>query len=340
MYEKACSYSNHIQKKKIIKLPRMNTDYLKSAKQQFQYCKQLGDKTMAQLNDEQLFWQYNDASNSIAIMVKHLWGNMMSRWTDFLTTDGEKDFRKRDEEFELRVGPSLQGVDTANAEGVDADNAEGVDNTAEGVDNDAEGVDADNAEGVDNDAEGVDNITEGVDTDNAEGVDNDAEDGEKDFRKRDEEFELRVGPSLQGVDTANAEGVDTDNAEGVDTDIAEGVDMDIAEGVNEHTRVVITEKWEQGWACLFTALDSINEDNFDTTIYIRNQGHSIPEAINRQMMHYAYHVGQIVYLGRMMKGEDWQSLSIPKGNSKAYNAEKFSQEKGKRHFTDEYLGKS
>ena len=205
----------------------MNTDYLNSAKQQFQYYKQLGDKTMAQLNDEQLFWQYNDASNSIAIMVKHLWGNMMSRWTDFLTTDGEKDFRKRDEEFELRVGPSLQGVDTANAEGVD-----------------------------------------------------------------------------------------------------------------EHSRAVIIEKWEQGWACLFTALDSINEDNFDTTIYIRNQGHSIPEAINRQMMHYAYHVGQMVYLGRMMKGEDWQSLSIPKGNSKAYNAEKFSQEKGKRHFTDEYLGKN
>ena len=205
----------------------MNTDYLKSAKQQFQYYKQLGDKTMDQLNDEQLFWQYNDASNSIAVMAKHLWGNMMSRWTDFLTTDGEKDFRKRDEEFELRVGPSLQGVDTANAEGVD-----------------------------------------------------------------------------------------------------------------EHSRAVIIEKWEQGWACLFTALDSINEDNFDTTIYIRNQGHSIPEAVNRQMMHYAYHVGQMVYLGRMMKGEDWQSLSIPKGNSKAYNAEKFSQEKGKRHFTDEYLGKN
>ena len=205
----------------------MNTDYLKSAKQQFQYYKQLGDKTMDQLNDEQLFWQYNNASNSIAVMAKHLWGNMMSRWTDFLTTDGEKDFRKRDEEFELRVGPSLQGVDTANAEGVD-----------------------------------------------------------------------------------------------------------------EHSRAVIIEKWEQGWACLFTALDSINEDNFDTTIYIRNQGHSIPEAINRQMMHYAYHVGQMVYLGRMMKGEDWQSLSIPKGNSKAYNAEKFSQEKGKRHFTDEYLGKN
>ena len=264
----------------------MNTDYLKSAKQQFQYYKQLGDKTMDQLNDEQLFWQYNDASNSIAIMVKHLWGNMMSRWTDFLTTDGEKDFRKRDEEFELRVGPSLQGVDTANAEGVDADNAEGVDNTAEGVNN--------IAEGVDNNAEGVDNDAEGVDTNNAKGVDN----------------------------------------------IAEGVDTDNSEGVNEHSRAVIIEKWEQGWACLFTALDSINEENFDTTIYIRNQGHSIPEAINRQMMHYGYHVGQMVYLGRMMKGEDWQSLSIPKGNSKAYNAEKFSQEKGKRHFTDEYLGKN
>jgi uncharacterized phage infection (PIP) family protein YhgE len=295
MYEKACSYSNHIQRKKIIKLPRMNADYLNSAKQQFQYYKQLGDKTMAQLNDEQLFWQYNDASNSIAVMAKHLWGNMMSRWTDFLTTDGEKDFRKRDEEFELRVGPSLQGVDTANAEGVN-NIAEGVDNEAEGVNNIAEGVD-NNAEGVDNESEGVNNIVEGVD--------NDAE----------------------GVDMAIAEGVNN---------IAEGVN-NTAEGVNEHSRAVIIEKWEQGWACLFTALDSINEDNFDTTIYIRNQGHSIPEAINRQMMHYAYHVGQMVYLGRMMKGEDWQSLSIPKGNSKAYNAEKFSQEKGKRHFTDEYL---
>ena len=81
----------------------------------------------------------------------------------------------------------------------------------------------------------------------------------------------------------------------------------------------------------------INEENFETVIYIRNQGHSIPEAVNRQMMHYAYHVGQMVYLGRMMKGDDWKSLSIPKGNSKAYNAEKFAQEKGKRHFTDEYL---
>ena len=88
---------------------------------------------------------------------------------------------------------------------------------------------------------------------------------------------------------------------------------------------------------LFMALESINEEYFDTVVYIRNQGHSIPEAVNRQMMHYAYHVGQMVYLGKMIKGDDWQSLSIPKGNGKAYNAEKFAQEKGKRHFTNEYL---
>ena len=105
------------------------------------------------------------------------------------------------------------------------------------------------------------------------------------------------------------------------------------------SREEIAALWEEGWACLFAALDTINEENFDTIIYIRNQGHSISEAINRQMMHYAYHVGQMVFVGRMIKGEEWQSLSIPKGNSQAYNAEKFAQEKGKRHFTDEYLGK-
>ena len=193
----------------------MQIDYLKSAKQQFQYYKQLGDKTMAQLSDEQLYWQYNEASNSIAIMVNHLWGNMMSRWTDFLTTDGEKDFRKRDQEFELSVGIAIEGST---------------------------------------------------------------------YRRKD----LQI-------------------------------------------------KWEEGWACLFMALESINEEYFDTVVYIRNQGHSIPEAVNRQMMHYAYHVGQMVYLGKMIKGDDWQSLSIPKGNGKAYNAEKFAQEKGKRHFTNEYL---
>jgi len=185
----------------------MEENYLNSTRQQFKYYKSLGDRTFAQLSDEQLFWQYNEASNSIAIIVKHLWGNMRSRWTDFLHTDGEKDFRDRDTEFEADI---------------------------------------------------------------------------KD-------------------------------------------------------RTELEAKWEEGWACLFSALDTLNAENFQTTIYIRNMGHSITEAINRQLCHYAYHIGQVVYLGRMIKGADWQSLSIPKGQSKAYNAAKFSQPKRKEHFTKEFL---
>lgn len=164
---------------------------------------------MSQLSDEELLWQFNEESNSMGIMVKHLWGNMMSRWTDFLTSDGEKEWRQRDAEFEADLT----------------------------------------------------------------------------------------------------------------------------------SREAILSKWEEGWTCLFTALDSINEGNFDTVIYIRNQGHTVVEAINRQLAHYAYHVGQMVFLGRMQKGSEWQSLSIPKGNSANYNKEKFSKEKSKTHFTDEYLGK-
>ena len=78
----------------------MQSSFLESARKQFEYYKLLGEKTMAQLSDEQLHWQYNEDSNSIATIVKHLWGNMMSRWTDFLTTDGEKEWRQRDAEFE------------------------------------------------------------------------------------------------------------------------------------------------------------------------------------------------------------------------------------------------
>ena len=70
----------------------MKNDYLNSARKQFEYYKLLGEKTFAQLTDEQLFWQYNAESNSIATIVKHLWGNLVSRWTDFLTTDGDKDY--------------------------------------------------------------------------------------------------------------------------------------------------------------------------------------------------------------------------------------------------------
>ncbi len=186
----------------------MQKNYLEGVRKQFEYYKMLGEKTFCQLEDQELLWQYNEASNSIAIIVKHLWGNMLSRWTDFLTTDGEKEWRDREGEFVADI----------------------------------------------------------------------------------------------------------------------------------KTRTELIEKWNEGWACVFEALDSINESNFDTTIYIRNMGHTIPEAVNRQLAHYAYHVGQIVYTGRMIKGEDWQSLSIPKGKSQEYNAEKFSKPKRKEHFTDEFLG--
>ncbi len=187
----------------------MLNDYLSSIRKQFEYYKSLGEKTFEQLTDEQLFWQYNAESNSIATIVKHLWGNMLSRWTDFLTTDGEKEWRQREAEF-----------------------------------------------------------------------DNDL-------------------PS----------------------------------------REALLEKWNEGWACLFQALDSINEDNIGTIIYIRNQGHSIVEALNRQLAHYPYHIGQIVYIGKMVKEEAWASLSIPRGGSQQYNAAKFEQPKHRGHFTDEFLKK-
>lgn len=187
----------------------MAGNYLESTRKQFEYYKLLGDKTFAQLSDEQLYWQYNADSNSVAIIVKHLWGNMLSRWTDFLTTDGEKEWRNRDAEFETE----------------------------------------------------------------------------------------------------------------------------------DNSRAALLAKWNEGWSCLFNALQQLKEEDLEKIIYIRNQGHTVMEAINRQLAHYPYHVGQIVFLGKMLCGEKWQSLSIPKGNSAIYNAEKFSQEKGKQHFTDEYIRK-
>jgi Protein of unknown function (DUF1572) len=186
----------------------MQQNYLESIQKQFAYYKLLGDKTIAQLSEAELLWQYSADSNSVAILVNHLSGNMLSRWTDFLTTDGEKEWRNRDQEFEQ------------------------------------------------------DSIK---------------------------------------------------------------------------TKSDLLERWEKGWACLFAALEAINVDNFQQIIYIRNQGHTIVDAFNRQLAHYAYHVGQMVFLGKLLKGAGWQNLSIPKGTSSAYNADKFKEEKGLRHFTDEFL---
>ena len=187
----------------------ISSNYLNSTKQLFRYYKQLGESTFEQLSDEELFWQYSPTNNSIAIIVNHLWGNMLSRWTNFLTEDGEKEWRKRDLEFEDVI----------------------------------------------------------------------------------------------------------------------------------QTKAQFMERWEAGWTCLFEALDSVNEENFDSTIYIRNMGHTIIEAVNRQLAHYAYHIGQIVFIGTLIKGESWTSLSIPRGKSTNYNQQKFTQPKRKENFTKEHLQK-
>jgi hypothetical protein len=186
---------------------KFEEDFLESAKKQFLYYKQLGDKTFNQLTEDELNWTPHPDSNSINTIVRHLVGNMLSRWTDFLNSDGEKSWRNRDEEFE----------------------------------------------------------------------------------------------------SFNS------------------------------TKAELLSNWEKGWSCLFEALNTLNNANLDSVIYIRNEGHSIVEAINRQLSHYPFHVGQIVFIGKLIKGSDWNSLSIPKGNSEMYNASMFAKDKRKTNFIDGIL---
>ena len=94
------------------------------------------------------------------------------------------------------------------------------------------------------------------------------------------------------------------------------------------------EAWEKGWDCLFKALDSVTEDTLTEIVYIRNEGHTVLEALTRQLAHYSYHAGQIVYLAKMIRNKEWKSLSIPRGGSSAFNQDKFNQEKGRTFFTD------
>jgi Protein of unknown function (DUF1572) len=150
--------------------------------------KSIGDRALAQIPDDALHTQPNPESNSIAQIVKHLSGNMVSRWTDFLTTDGEKPDRHRDAEF--------------------------IDDAAD--------------------------------------------------------------------------------------------------------KTVVFERWERGWACMLGALESLTPDDLLKTITIRNEPLSVIGAIQRQVTHVPYHVGQIVYLAKMFKGEDWTSLSIPRDQSEAF----------------------
>ncbi|RYG46195.1 MAG: DUF1572 domain-containing protein, partial [Chitinophagaceae bacterium] len=120
-------------------------------------------------------------------------------------------------------------------------------------------------------------------------------DGEKEWRRRDEEFEVVLNSKQE-----------------------------------------LINRWEAGWKCMFSAIDALNETDLDKTVYIRTEAHTVAEAINRQLAHYPYHVGQIVFIGKML-AERWDSLSIARGNSQQYNTDKFSEPKQRAHFTDEYL---
>ena len=162
--------------------------YLEVVLERFKDVKSLGDRTIRQLSSEDMHWKLNDASNSIAIIVKHISGNMQSRWTDFLTTDGEKTFRNRDQEFE-------------------------------------------------------------------------------------EDLE---------------------------------------------SKEVMMKVWEAGWQVLFDTLNGLTSHHLLQNITIRGEQLSVLEAIERQMAHYASHVGQIVYVAKQIKGDEWQTLSIAKGKSKEH----------------------
>ncbi len=166
--------------------------YLGEAFRSLRGYKRLADAAIAQVNEEQFFAAPDAESTSIAIIMKHIAGNMRSRFTDFLTTDGEKSDRNRDSEFEMPA---------------DA--------------------------------------------------------------KRDE----------------------------------------------------VLAAWEQSWQLVLQTVSSLRSDDLGRTVTIRGEAHSVLQAINRQVMHYAYHVGQIVYLAKHWKGADWKSLSVPKGQSEQFNPE-------------------
>ena len=176
------------------------TSYLADSLALFRMYKKIAEGAMAQVTDEQLFATLDAEMNSIALIVKHMAGNMRSRWTDFLTTDGEKPDRHRDTEFE---NP----------------------------------------------------------------------------------------PS---------------------------------------TRVAILEAWERGWALVFEALEPLTDADLARTVTIRGEPHSVMQAINRQIAHYAMHIGQIIFLAKHLQASNWQSLSVPRGQSAAFNEKVKSGEASQR----------
>ena len=157
--------------------------------QSFRNYKKMAERAVEQVNDEEFFALIDTEANSIAVVIKHLAGNLHSRWQDFLTTDGEKDFRNRDTEFELI----------------------------------------------------------------------------------------------------------------------------------DDTRDSLMQFWERGWQTLFDNIEPLTADDFSRTITIRGEPHTIVEAMNRQLTHYAYHVGQIVLLAKHFRSSDWKTLSVPKNQSAQFN---------------------
>ena len=168
---------------------KFTTSYIEDALAIFRQYKVLGERAMQQVSDQQLFEQLDEEANSIAIIVKHMTGNMRSRWTDFLTTDGEKPSRNRDSEF--------------------------------------------------------------------------------------------VDPPA--------------------------------------TREALMREWEEGWRCVFGAIEPLTDTDLERTVTIRGEAHSVMQAINRQLAHYPMHVGQIVLLAKHYAGERWQTLSVAKNKSAEFN---------------------
>ena len=166
------------------------TSYLEDSLTLFRYYKKLAEGAMAQVSDEELVTILDGEMNSIALIVKHIAGNMRSRWTDFLTTDGEKADRNRDSEFEIEA---------------------------------------------------------------------------------------------------------------------------------EDSRSSLLDRWEDGWRRLLDAVGGLGPEDLLRTVTIRGEAHTVLQAIQRQLTHYAYHVGQIVFLARHFAGEGWTSLSIPKGRSRDFD---------------------
>ena len=169
----------------------LDKHYLEDAILNFRGYKKLAEGALAQTSDEEFFCALDEESNSIAVIIKHMVGNMRSRWTDFLTTDGEKPDRNRDMEFVIQSDAS-----------------------------------------------------------------------------RDE----------------------------------------------------LMIEWEKGWNCVFSAVESLQPEDLMRTVLIRGEQHTVVNAINRQMTHYGYHIGQIVFLAKHFKSTGWKSLSIPRNRSAAFNA--------------------